>query len=102
MTDKEAIDVLITNLICDFCHRGYKACDTCKTKETLDYCTEAFEKIQKIKDITERALRSEDPINLYKARSLEEIAKILGIELEAPDPAEDPDSKDQITIDDII
>lgn len=63
---------------------------------------EAFDNIQKIKDITERALRSEDPINLYKARSLEEIAKILGIELEAPDPAEDPDSKDQITIYDII
>lgn len=63
---------------------------------------EAFDNIQKIKDITERVLRSEDPINLYKARSLEEIAKILGIELKAPDPAEDQDNKDQITIDDII
>lgn len=100
MTDKEAIDVLITNLICDFCHRGYKACDTCKTKETLDYCTEAFDKIQKIKDITERALRSLDPINLYKARALAEIAEILGIELK--DQVEDSDSKDQITFDDII
>ena len=100
MTDKEAIDVLITNLICDFCHRGYKACDTCKTKETLDYCTEAFNKLSKIREITERALRSEDPINLYKARALDEIAKILGIELKAP--AEQADSKDQLTFDDII
>lgn len=61
---------------------------------------EAFDKIQKIKDITERALRSEDPINLYKARALDEIAKILDIKLEAP--AEESDSKDQITFDDIL
>lgn len=61
---------------------------------------EAFDKIQKIKDITERALRSEDPINLYKARALDEIAKILDIKLEAPAP--ESDSKDQITFDDII
>lgn len=100
MTDKEAIDVLITNLICDFCHRGYKACDTCKTKETLDYCTEAFNKLSKIREITERALRSSDPINLYKALCLKEISEILGVKVEAP--AEQADSKEQITIDDII
>ena len=101
MTDKEAIDVLITNLICDFCNRGYKACDTCKTKETLDYCTEAFNKLSKIQEITARALRSSDPINLYKASCINEIAELLGVKVE--DPAEKSDNnKDQITIDDII
>ena len=101
MTDKEAIDVLITNLVCDFCHRGYKACDTCKTKDTLDYCTEAFNKLSKIREITERALKSEDPINLYKALSLKEIAEILGVQLDEPAPAAD-NNDNQITIDDII
>ena len=70
--------------------------------EAFDRGEQAILKLYKVKEITERALKSEDPINLYKARALDEIAKILGIELKAPDPAEDPDSKDQITIDDII
>ena len=72
------------------------------TKEAFKVSIKSLDDIIKIKDITALALRSEDPINLYKARALDEIAKILGIELKAPDPAEDPDSKDQITIDDII
>lgn len=59
------------------------------------------EKLDKIKEIVERALRSEDAINQYKAKSLEEIAEILGIEIKEPE-AEDTDNKDQITIDDII
>ena len=59
------------------------------------------EEISKIKEITERALRSEDPINLYKARALDDIAEILGIEIKEPE-AEEANSKDQITIDDII
>ncbi len=62
--------------------------------------TVEIDELQKIKEITARALRSEDPINLYKARALEEIADILGIETIAPAPA--ADSKGQITIDDII
>ena len=59
------------------------------------------EKLSKIKEITARALRSSDPINLYKAKSLEEIAEILGIEIKDPEATE-TDNKDQITIDDII
>lgn len=59
------------------------------------------EKIDKIQEITERALRSSDPINLYKAQALEEIYKILGGELKAP--AEDSElDKDQVTFDDIL
>lgn len=70
------------------------------TKEAFEVSIKALDDIIKIKEITARALRSEDPINLYKARALDEIAEILGIELKAP--AEEPDNKDQITIDDII
>ena len=62
---------------------------------------QALLKLDKIKTITERALRSSDPINLYKACCINEIAEILGVKLE--DPAEESDSnKDQITFDDII
>ena len=68
--------------------------------EAFDRGEQAILKLYKIREITERALRSEDPINLYKARALDEIAEILGIELKAP--AEEPDNKDQITFDDII
>lgn len=70
--------------------------------EAFDRGEQAILKLDKIKTIVERALRSEDPINLYKARALDEIAKTLGIELKAPDPAEESDSKDQITFDDIL
>lgn len=68
--------------------------------EAFDRGEQAILKLYKVKEITERALKSEDPINLYKARALDEIAKILGIKLEAP--AEESDSKDQITFDDIL
>lgn len=68
--------------------------------EAFDRAEQAILKLDKIKTITERALRSEDPINLYKARALDEIAKILGIELKAP--AEQADSNNQLTFDDII
>lgn len=68
--------------------------------EAFDRGEQAILKLYKVKEITERALRSEDPINLYKARALDEIAEILGIELKAP--ATESDSKDQITIYDII
>ena len=61
---------------------------------------EAITKIARIKEITARALRSSDPINLYKALCLNEIAEILGVKVE--DPAPDTEDKDQITFDDII
>lgn len=68
--------------------------------ETLDFSITALDKIYQIREITERALRSEDPINLYKALCLKQIADILGIRAEAP--AEDTDKKGQITFDDIL
>lgn len=68
--------------------------------KAFDRGEQAILKLYKVKEITERALKSEDPINLYKARALYEIAEILGIEIKAPDP--DADNKDQITFDDIL
>ena len=67
--------------------------------EAFDRGEQALLKLDKIKTITERALRSSDPINLYKALCINEIAEVLGVK--APDPAE-TESKGQITIDDII
>ena len=67
--------------------------------EAFDRGEQAILKLDKIKTITERALRSSDPINLYKALCIKEIAEVLGVK--APDPAE-TESKGQITIDDII
>lgn len=67
--------------------------------EAFDRAEQAILKLDKIKTITERALRSSDPINLYKALCIKEIAEVLGVK--APDPAE-TESKGQITIDDII
>lgn len=61
---------------------------------------EDINKLRKIKEITERALRSSDPINLYKALCINEIAEVLGVK--APDPADKTESKGQITFDDIL
>ena len=68
--------------------------------EAFDRAEQAILKLDKIKTITERALRSSDPINLYKALCINEIAEILGVKVE--DPEEKKESKGQITIDDII
>lgn len=65
----------------------------------FDRAEQAILKLDKIKAITERALRSSDPINLYKALCIKEIAEVLGVK--APDP-EKTESKGQITFDDII
>ena len=88
MTDTQAVGVLL------------QAKHGRSDGEAFDKGVEAIVKLSKIQTITERALRSEDPINLYKARALDEIAQLLGIELKAP--AEQADSKDQLTFDDII
>ena len=69
--------------------------------KAFDIGAEAILKLDKVKTITERALRSSDPINLYKASCINEIAELLGVKVE--DPAEKSDNnKDQITFDDII
>lgn len=71
------------------------------TKEAFKVSIKSLDDIIKIKDITERALRSSDPINLYKACCINEIAEILGVQLDEPAPAAD-NNDNQITIDDII
>ena len=68
--------------------------------EAFDRAEQAILKLDQIKTIVERALRSSDPINLYKSLCINEIAEILGVKVE--DPEEKKESKDQITIDDII
>lgn len=88
MTDTQAVGVLL------------QAKHGRSDGEAFDKGVDAIVKLSKIQTITERALRSEDPINLYKARALEEIAQLLGIELKAPAP--ESDSNDQLTFDDIL
>lgn len=72
-----------------------------KKRETLLKVISEVDEVYKIKEITERALRSEDPINLYKAQALVEISKILGADsgdrIEAPE-----NDSEQITFDDIL
>ena len=68
--------------------------------EAFDRAEQAILKLDQIKTIVERALRSSDPINLYKALCINEIAELLGVK--APDMAEKTESKGQITFDDII
>lgn len=68
--------------------RDYKVFD-----ETID----ELYKLEKIRQMVTRALKSQDPINLYKALSINEIAELLNIAIE-------PESKpnEQITIDDLL
>ena len=59
--------------------------------------------ISKIRVIVYRALLSSDPINLYKACCINEIAELLGVkpeELRNEEPVETDNG--QVTIDDII
>ena len=53
--------------------------------------------LEKIREIVTRALKSQDPINLYKALCIDYIAELLNITIE-------PESKpsEQITIDDLL
>ena len=60
------------------------------------------EKIDKITEITARALKADDAINQYKAACILEIAEILGVKVETEAPAEETEDKDQITLDDIL
>ena len=68
--------------------------------EAFDIAEQAILKLNQVKTIVERALRSSDPINLYKSLCINEIAEILGVRVE--DPEEKKESKGQITLDDII
>ena len=73
----------------DYQHEGENwYCGLCMAETLIDNASPIpLLEISKIKEITERALRSEDPINLYKARALDDIAEILGIEIKEPEIA---------------
>jgi len=68
-------------------------------KDVIRQAIDEINTLEKIREITARAVKSQDPINLYKAICIKDIAELLGVK--APDPAE-TESKGQITIDDII
>lgn len=65
--------------------------------KVFDEAIDELYKLEKIRQIVTRALKSQDPINLYKALSIKEIAELLNITIE-------PESKpnEQITIDDLL
>ena len=65
----------------------------------FDEVIEELYKLNKVREIVTRAVKSQDSINLYKALSINEIAKLLNIPVE---PEKKEDSNEQITIDDIL
>lgn len=70
-----------------------------KDYKIFDEVIEELYTLNKIREITARAVKSQDPINLYKALSINEIAKLLNIPVE---PEKKEDSNEQITIDEIL
>lgn len=68
-------------------------------KDVIRQAIDEINTLEKIREIIARAVKSQDPINLYKALSINEIARLLNIPLE---PEKKEDSNEQITIDDII
>ena len=70
-----------------------------KDYKVFDEVIEELYKLNKIREIVTRAVKSQDPINLYKALSINEIAKLLNIPVE---PEKKEDSNEQITIDEIL
>lgn len=67
--------------------------------DVIDGSIDELYKLEKIRQIVTRGLKAQDPINLYKANCLNEIAEILEIKIE---PEDKPKDSDQMTIDDII
>lgn len=70
-----------------------------KDYKVFDEVIEELYTLNKVREIVTRAVKSQDPINLYKALSINEIAKLLNIPVE---PEKKEDSNEQITIDDIL
>lgn len=68
-------------------------------KDVIRQAIDEINTLEKIREITARAVKSQDPINLYKALSINEIAKLLNIPVE---PEKKEDSNEQITIDEIL
>ena len=98
MTDKEAKEVLkeLPDRILGVIIPSDKPYDY---KLSIKLAIEAIENEIKIKKIVERALRSSDAINSFKAKSIEEIAEILGVVIEDEEPES---NENQITFDDIL
>ena len=67
--------------------------------KVFDEAINELYKLNKIREITERAVKSQDPINLYKALCINEIANILNIAVE---PEKEKEPNEQITIDEIL
>ena len=70
-----------------------------KDYKVFDEVIDELYKLNKIREITERAVKSQDPINLYKSICLNDIAKILNISVE---PEKEKEPNEQITIDEIL
>lgn len=68
-------------------------------KDVIRQAIDEINTLEKIREITARAVKSQDPINLYKALSINEIARLLNIPVE---PEKKEDSNEQITFDDIL
>ena len=68
-------------------------------RDVIRQAIDEINTIEKIREIVTRAVKSQDPINLYKALSINEIARLLNIPVE---PEKKEDSNEQITIDDIL
>ena len=97
MTDQEALDVFIENVEW-YDQFGDNIPKVWKTKrDAYSVAVRCIKERDRIKEIVARALRSQDPINLYKAQSLNEIADILEIKID-----DDNGSGSQIDIFDIL
>ena len=94
MTDKE----LVTHLKFIKLAAEFNAKPVGARAEALDMAIKAVEDRILCREIIERALRSSDPINFYKAQALERLGEILEVKRDNPEPAE----KEQITFDDIL
>jgi hypothetical protein len=68
-------------------------------KDVIRQAIDEINTLEKIREIVTRAVKSQDPINLYKALSINEIARLLNIPVELE---KKEDSNEQITIDDIL
>ena len=97
MTDQEALDIFIEKIEW-YDQFGDNIPKVWKNKrDAYSVAVKCIKERERIKEIVARAFRSQDPINLYKAQSLNEIADILEIKIN-----DDNGSGSQITIDDVI
>ena len=101
MTDREALRIINneTILYSIAARADSKNNNVINMLEAHEIAKKAIEDLSKIKPIIERALRSSDAINSFKAKSIDEIAEILGVVIEDEEPES---NENQITFDDIL